>query len=270
MKLETRLGLCAVFGLVATLGLAVMLYIYLPAGVEEYVRRDAEERNSQAAALMSAELKRLGDRMNESLAALASDLPETSTESENITPEQVELAGNLAGRYGFDELYLIEKDARLRSAWPQAARIGMKDAGLLEKARAASQKAVFTVDKSGELFIARSRRIAERSNLTLLALLHVEKDELKHLASGIGLKFSGIIAGTEDKTPEGTYALPLEGPGGERTATLHLSVPEPQSRMLLRALSRRILFVAVPWGLLTALVLVWLGWPPRRRTDGKR
>jgi len=266
VKLETRLGLSAAVGLAATLGLAVLLYIYLPSGVEEYVRRDAEERNSQAAALMNSELMRLGQRMDERLAAIAADLPESETDSETYTAEQVALAGKLAERQGFDELYLIEKNGRLRSAWPQAARIGMKDSGLLEKARIATQKAVFSMDKANGLFIARSVDLHSSSGLVAYALLRIEKDELKRLAAGVGLEFSGIIAGTEDKTPDGTYALPLEGAGGERTATLHLSVPAPQSRMLLRALSRRILFVAVPWGLLTALALVWLGWPPRKKS----
>jgi len=266
VNLRTRLFLSTILGLVGICGLAAAIYWYLPQGMEEYLRRDTETRLAHAAKSMQVELESQGQELEGQLEKVVKKLQTgAGLDFENGASDaavMVELARSLAKENSLDQLAVIDANSKILSIHPKAARIGLRDKDMRSSAEAAASRAIFESGDEGGLLVCKSRRLGIM-DILVYAKKEIKRRDLEQLAEHKGLELL-----SDDSEHEGSdYLLPVDGQGGVRVATLRLGLPSERSNMLLRALGRRVLIVAVPWGLFFALLLIWLGWPPRKAKD---
>ncbi len=285
MTLRWRLKLCALAGFLGMIGLAILFLQTLPDQADEFLRRDAEKRMNRAATDVVEDLRQASVTLREILNRVAEDpdVKRLSDEDRVSDPSSaVDLASNLAKKYGLSNLVLIGGDGTLRSLHPEAARIGFPDPALLAAAKRAETETRFRFlsgsgsGKDGKSEGRVSLLLSAKAGEKVYAVTErpLERADAESAARRQGTELVGWSPGPAARTDateeseDRAVALPdAEG----ATAAVLVIRPAGQDRELLRhLLIRAALTLAIPWTMFFTLLILWAAWPKAAKEENTK
>lgn len=278
MRLETRLKVSTVVSLVGITGLALMFYIFLPDQADEVLRRESESRLEKVSEHFVENIRNISEPVAETLERVLKDDSVLALLSENESMHDlaadVDLAKKLSRKYTLEKLLIIDKSSIVRSAWPEAARAGLKDIKLHELAKESFKRPVFievSDNKQSEsvLSIAVAQTINE-GELFLLGYRDVSKENLEDLAARKNASLVEVVKG-DGKFEENEVDLKIiviKNYDGARVAKIALKANGDEGKIIRMLLVRNIVMLAAPWVLLFLFLIIWVGWPSEKRKKG--
>jgi|GEM_PF-3310092 len=276
MSTETRLKVLTAVSLIALAGLAVLFYMFLPEQADEVMRRESEIHLEQVGERFVEDLYVLGDATALKLVQLKKDtlvqeLVVQDEENVNALAADVDLAGKLCKKYGLAELFIIDNNAVVRSAFPEAARVGLKDLKALEQARQAAQSPSFirlkTKQQEERYFKIMLSEPLVGDEIFLLTSVFVTKENLEDLAAKKSTVLLEVASGEAEINTDATdlKIVVVKGRDGLRVASIALGSVGDSGKVIRILLVKSIVILAMPWVLFFALVILWLGWPARKK-----
>ncbi len=277
MRLQTRLKLCSLTGLLALVVLGGLgLGVFLPDEITESVRRLESEKLERFATELPEKLQARSAADQANLTELAHNelLSFTQDDGQTDLSPRLNLAETVAKTKGLERLWLLTKDGLVLSAYPGKEQAGLTDTPRLHAAKQAlnNHGTFFLSTQPGgqaELCLLRAQQTSK--GVLLVSERVIPQAQTEQLAHAYGLRLLGFEpAGKEGGRPDDsdlTRTLRLENREGLALWHVRVQAEGLGAKALVDKLSKKMILVLFPLGLLFALILLLLGFLPVKEAE---